>query len=165
VDDVFDMVLIDAGRLEIVTAPFDIVALVDEVAADITATSPRAITMAMDRDVRALGDARRTWQVLSNLLSNAVKFSPPDSSILVSVKQLGDEVVVAITDAGAGIAPEQQHLLFQRFTRLGATAGVPGSGVGLFIAKSLVEAQHGRITVDSTLGAGSTFEFTLPAAS
>jgi PAS domain S-box-containing protein len=164
VDDVFDMVLIDAGRLETTAEPFDIVGLIDEVVADIDATSPRAITMVADRDVRAVGDARRTWQVLSNLLSNAAKFSPPDSPIFVSVKRVGDDIAVAITDAGPGIPRDQQHLLFQRFTRLDATAGVPGSGVGLFIAKSLVEAQHGRITVASTLGVGTTFGFTLPAA-
>ena len=113
---------------------------------------------------RAVGDTRRTWQVLTNLVGNAVKFSGDGATVTVSVEREDDHVVVAVTDTGPGIPPELQHLLFQRFIRLAGTSGVPGSGVGLFIAKSLVEAQNGEITVDSTPGVGSTFRFWLPAA-
>jgi PAS domain S-box-containing protein len=165
VDDVFDMVLIDAGRLEIAAIPFDVGAVVADAVADIAAsTNPRPITMAVEPDARALGDPRRTWQVLSNLLSNAVKFSEPGTPIVVSVERRDGEVLVAVADAGIGIAADQQHLLFQRFTRLSASSGSPGSGVGLFIAKSLVEVQHGRISVESTPGIGTTFRFRLPSA-
>jgi hypothetical protein len=166
VDDVLDMVLIDADRLDIAAAPFDVGALVSDVVGDIDASdSPRTVTVTIDPEARAMGDSRRTWQVLSNLVSNAVKFSPPDSPIGITVHRAGGEIVVAVTDRGSGIPADQQHLLFERFTRLSGSAGVPGSGVGLFIAKSLVEAQCGRITVDSTPGIGTTFRFTLPAAS
>ena len=166
VDDVFDMVLIDAGRLDIAAAPFDLGALVAEVVADAGTAEPnRTITATIGPDARAVGDARRTWQVLSNLVGNAVKFSPPDSSVCVTVDRAGAEVMVAVTDTGPGIPADQHHLLFQRFSRLSSSGGVPGSGVGLFIAKSLVEMQHGAITLDSTPGAGCTFRFTLPAAS
>jgi len=165
VDDVFDMVLIDAGALGIASVPFDVGDVVREVVADVeSSTSPRAVTVAIDPDARVVGDARRTWQVLSNLVGNAAKFSAPGTPILVSVERDGDQVVVAVTDAGTGIPADQQHLLFRRFTRLAAGAGVPGSGVGLFIAKSLVEEQGGRIDVDSTPGVGSTFRFRLPGA-
>jgi PAS domain S-box-containing protein len=166
VDDVFDMVLIDAGRLDLAAVPFDLGALVREVVMDAgTAEPARTITAAVDADARVVGDARRTWQVLSNLVGNAVKFSPPGAPIVVTVERAGPDVAVAVTDAGPGIPTDQHDLVFQRFTRLATSAGAPGSGVGLFIAKSFVEAQHGAITLDSEPGAGSTFRFTLPAAS
>ena len=159
------MVLIDAGALGIAAVPFDIGDVVREAVADVeSSTNPRTITLAIEPETRAVGDTRRTWQVLSNLLGNAVKFSAPGTPIVVSVERDDDRVAVAVRDAGTGIPADQQHLLFRRFTRLAASAGVPGSGVGLFIAKSLVEAQGGRIAVDSTPGVGSTFRFSLPAA-
>ena len=69
-----------------------------------------------------------------------------------------------MTDRGPGIPEAQQHLLFQRFSRLAHSEGTPGSGIGLFIAKALVEVQGGHISVESVPGEGSTFRFTLPAA-
>ena len=165
VDDVFDMVLIDAGRLDVAAAPFEMAAVVADVVADLdTSQSERSIKVTVGPKDTVVGDARRTWQVLTNLLSNAVKFSPPDEPIVIAVERVGDDVVVAVTDAGPGIPQEQQHLLFQRFTRLPTGAGVPGSGVGLFITKSLIEAQGGRVSVQSMPGVGSTFRFSLPAA-
>ena len=110
----------------------------------------------------AIGDERRTWQVLSNLVSNAVKFSPPSAPIRVTLERDGDDVAVTVVDQGKGIAPDQQAVIFKRFARLPEAADVPGSGLGLFIAKSLVEAQGGTISVRSQPGEGATFRFTLP---
>ena len=101
VDDVFDMVLIDGGRLEIAAIPFDVGAVVADAVADIEASAnPRSITTVVEPDARALGDVRRTLQVLSNLLSNAMKFSEPGTPIVVSVERKDGEIAVAVSDAG-----------------------------------------------------------------
>jgi signal transduction histidine kinase len=111
-----------------------------------------------------MGDQRRTLQVLGNLVSNAVKFSPADTPITISCRRVDDEVVVSVSDRGRGIPTEQFPQLFQRFSRLPENETTNGSGIGLFIARSLVESQDGRIWVESVPDHGSTFRFTLPAA-
>ena len=163
VDDVFDLVSIEAGHLEVLAVPIDVGAIVGSVVADArTERTDAVITTSIEPGVWAVGDERRTWQVVSNLISNAVKFSPSGSPVTVSAGREGDEVAVAVTDQGKGIAADQQDAIFGRFSRLPEAADTPGSGLGLFIARSLVEAQGGRIEVASEPGEGSTFRFTLP---
>ena len=113
----------------------------------------------------ALADEERQLQILGNLLSNAVKFSPDDSEVVVSLASSGDELTVSIRDRGAGIDPDDQATLFQPFTRVRSEGTrIEGFGLGLYTAKVLVEGQGGRIWVDSTPGAGSTFSYTVPTA-
>jgi PAS domain S-box-containing protein len=164
VDDVFDLARIDAGQLMTDAVPIDLERIVHQVVADLRATDPdRSVHLEVDpAATRALGDERRTWQVLSNLLSNALKFSAPEAPVEVAVWREDGRVVVAVTDHGRGIPEAQQALVFERFTRLPDAKGTPGSGIGLFIARSLVEAQGGGISVESAPGLGSTFRFTLP---
>lgn len=107
-------------------------------------------------------DPSRVGQVLTNLLSNAIKYGPPDRPIAVRARNLGDFVRVEIRDEGAGIPEDRRQQLFQRFSRLDPATRVSGRGLGLFICKSLVEAHGGEIGVDSILGHGTTFWFTLP---
>jgi signal transduction histidine kinase len=99
--------------------------------------------------------------VLANLLGNAVKFTPAGGTVTVEALADDAEVRVAVRDTGPGIPEDEQPRLFQRHWQSRATAA-RGSGLGLYIAKGLVEAHGGRLWVDSTLGAGSTFTFTLP---
>jgi PAS domain S-box-containing protein len=165
VDDLVEMVTIDAGQLETDHRPFDLQEVINRAIDD--AVGESVVTRVHTRfapALRAIGDPRRTWDVVANLLTNAVKFSPPESPIEVETERDGECAVVSVTDHGTGIPVEQQHLLFQRFSRLPAAAETSGSGIGLFIAKSLVEAQGGTISVRSALGEGSTFTFTLPVA-
>jgi PAS domain S-box-containing protein len=164
VDDVFDLARIDAGQLTTDSAPMDLESIVHQVVADLrTMDADRRVSVDVDPSAaRALGDERRTWQVLSNLVSNAVKFSPAVAPVEIAVWREEDAVVVAVTDHGAGIPEDQHATVFERFTRLPAAKGTPGSGIGLFIARSLVEAQGGRISLESAPGLGSTFRFTLP---
>ncbi len=112
-------------------------------------------------------DRDRIWQVLTNLISNAMKFSPAGSTITLTAKQQGSSVVVAVTDEGMGIARADQAHLFDKFFRAVPTDNRQhqGSGLGLAIVKEIVEAHDGRVTVDSTLGKGSTFSFSLPVIS
>ena len=107
-------------------------------------------------------DARRMSQVLSNLIGNAIKFTPEGGTIRVSARQQGHEIVVSVTDTGPGIPPEHLSKVFDRFWQAQA-AGYTGSGLGLSIAKGIVEAHGGRIWAESEVGQGSSFRFTLPA--
>jgi signal transduction histidine kinase len=108
-------------------------------------------------------DPERIAQVLDNLLGNAAKYSPPDQPITVQVRG-GSEARISVEDRGAGIAPEDQPHLFDRFyrTSLARSGPVAGSGLGLYISQEIAQAHHGRISVDSTPGKGSRFTLCLP---
>ena len=116
-------------------------------------------------------DRRRVGQVLSNLLGNAIQFSPPAGTVSVrafvaDLPASGDApvyVCVSVTDNGPGIPAHEQELVFGRFYR-GSQRSPGGSGLGLSIARSLVELHGGRIWLESDVGRGSTFYFTLPCA-
>ena len=165
VEDLMSMIRIESGQLDVERRPFDVAEVLDRAIADALAEEHGdRVRITVAGDVHALGDERRTWDVLSNLLTNAAKFSPVAGPIEVDVRREGHLVVVAVSDSGPGIPADEQHLVFERFSRLTSSRGIPGSGLGLFIAKSLVEAQGGTISVRSAIGAGSTFRFTLPAA-
>jgi signal transduction histidine kinase len=112
------------------------------------------------------GDERRIRQVIFNLLSNAVKFTPAGGVVDVSAAQTNGEVRIAVADTGPGIAPEDHDRIFDEFQQ--TDAGIEqreGTGLGLALSKRLVELHGGRIWVESELGRGSTFVFTLPARS
>jgi PAS domain S-box-containing protein len=108
-------------------------------------------------------DGHRVAQVLSNLLSNAIKFNRHAGEIIVSARQRGDTVVVSVSDQGSGIPREDLSKVFDRFWQAAETKR-QGSGLGLSIAKGIVEAHHGKIWAESESGKGSTFSFTLPLA-
>lgn len=113
---------------------------------------------------RVLVDVVRTEQILGNLVSNAVKFTPAGGRIDVGARAAGDTIEMTVTDTGIGIAPQDLPRLFERFFRSASTlkTPVPGTGLGLTIAKAMVEAQGGELSVASTVGEGSTFTVSLP---
>jgi signal transduction histidine kinase len=113
-----------------------------------------------------LADPPRIEQVLSNLLSNAAKYGDPDSEITIDMRQQDREAVVVVTNRGPGIPADEVANVFTRFYRTRqARAGVAeGLGLGLYIAKGIVEAHHGQISVESILGQKTSFSFTLPSA-
>jgi signal transduction histidine kinase len=164
---VLDVVRLEAGRLEVDPEPVDLVEVVRIAVGDLGDDGGRVeLVVDGDRPPIALTDRRRTWQVVVNLLSNAVKFTPDDQSITVTLGTAGPEVVVEVADHGIGIALERQGTVFERFSREPLEGGRrTGSGLGLYICRRLVEALGGRIWVESEPGVGSTFSFTLPAAS
>lgn len=108
-------------------------------------------------------DRPRILQVLSNLLGNALKFTPNGQSITISVESFGDTVRFSVHDSGPGIASDKLTLIFDRFWQAQATKKL-GAGLGLFIAKSVVEAHNGKIWVESEEGKGANFIFSLPCA-
>lgn len=108
-------------------------------------------------------DQAKIVQVLENLLGNAVKFSPAGSDIHLHAEWFDDQLLIGIEDLGVGIAPEQQGRIFDKFYRVDATdTAPPGLGIGLYLTKKIVEAHGGRIWVESDLGRGTKFFFTLP---
>jgi len=164
-DDIFDLAMIDAGALDVVAAPIDVREIACDIVEDIELAHPTAgpISVMADGPVWAMADARRTRQVLDNVVSNAVKFSMGDDPIEISVAAHGGEVCVAVHNSGPGIPLIDQERIFDRFVRLPQTGHAAGSGLGLFIARSLAEAQGGRVSVISSDAAGTTFTVALPA--
>ncbi len=109
-------------------------------------------------------DHNRLERIFTNLLSNALKYSPPDSEVTVTARQLDGQMEISVIDRGVGIDPEDIHHMFQRYYRAKGARKTEGLGLGLYITRMLVEAHGGRIWVESELGVGSTFSFTLPVA-
>jgi len=111
-------------------------------------------------------DAGRIGQVLTNFLTNALKYSPEDKPIVVSVRNEGALVRVAVRDEGPGLPPEEQERIWERFHQAAGVEAIGGMGVGLglglFISRSLIDRHGGELGVESVVGKGSTFWFTLP---
>jgi signal transduction histidine kinase len=98
-----------------------------------------------------------------NLLSNAIKFTPEGGQIEVRAKQVDGSVEISVSDTGVGIAPEDQEAIFEEFRQVGtADKKVEGTGLGLALSRKFVELHGGRIWVESQVGVGSTFAFTIP---
>jgi signal transduction histidine kinase len=166
VQSVLDVSRIQAGRLELLTAPVEPAALCRAAIARQPADRPWRLDVARGTPP-VLADAERVPEVLGNLLDNAVKYSEPGTAVDLSVRPLGeDEVLFAVADHGIGIAPDELARIFERFHRVerGDARDTYGHGLGLYIARRLVEAHGGRMWAESTPGTGSTFLFTLPVA-
>jgi two-component system, NtrC family, sensor kinase len=167
IDDVLDLAKVEAGQIELQVAPFS---LPEALQRGVVVVRERAtkggvrISVSSDPAVNTVvGDERRIRQVMFNLLSNAVKFTPAGGTIDVTAARLDGEVRVSVRDTGPGIAPEDRERIFEEFQQAAAgKAEREGTGLGLALSKRLVELHHGRIWVDSELGKGSTFTFTLP---
>jgi signal transduction histidine kinase len=159
----------ESGRLTILAAPLDVVSLMDSVhQAVLPAAVSRGQTLRfdVDDDVGVLvADAAQIDRVLLNLLSNAIKFTPEGGEVAVTVRRSNDEVLFTVDDTGIGIAPEEQEELFSRFFRSSRATelAIQGTGLGLAIVKSIVDAHHGRISVQSTPGSGTEITVVLPA--
>ena len=131
-----------------------------------TAASEKGIALRVEEppaDLAVRGDSERIMQVMSNLVGNALKFVPRGGSVAIKSEQRGAEAVFAVADSGPGVAAEDLDRLFDKFwqRRRSDTRGV---GLGLAIARGIVEAHGGRIWAESRPGSGSTFYFTLPIA-
>jgi signal transduction histidine kinase len=165
VGDVLQVSRMESGDVPYDIRPFDLGALVERTAAEM-ATPDRPVVATVAPGVpRALADEDRQWRVLTNLISNAQKFSPHGTPVVVSLRAEDGTLAVAVADRGPGIPAEDVPRLFGKFSRLApAPDGEKGTGLGLYICKSLVEAQGGTIDVTSTVGEGTTFRYTVPVA-
>lgn len=165
VEDVLQVARIESGDFPYEFADFDLGALVERTVSEMNAArSDRAVVADVpDGLPTAYGDEDRQWRVLTNLISNAQKFSPPDTPVVVSVREVGDFLEVRVTDRGPGIPEADLSRLFGKFSRLSAPpTGEKGTGLGLYICKALVEAQGGTVGAESRVGEGTTMRYTIP---
>jgi signal transduction histidine kinase len=162
-----DSATIEAGRLSVDRKLHPLGALVADALEAMDALA-RQKSLALEPRISACAravvcDRERVLQVLSNLIANAIKFTPPGGRITVEADAIGDEARLLVGDNGVGIAEDQLAHLFERYWQ-GDRRQRLGTGLGLYIAKGIVEAHGGRIWVDSAPGRGSRFYFTLPLA-
>jgi signal transduction histidine kinase len=170
INDILDLSKIEAGRMELAPAPFHLPTALENA---VTLVKERAgrhgIVLQVNIDPQLgefVGDERKVKQVLLNLLSNAVKFTPEGGRISLKAGRRDGAVAISVTDTGIGIAPEDQAAIFEEFRQVGTDDArkLEGTGLGLTLAKKFVELHDGRMWVESELGRGSTFTFTLPVS-
>jgi signal transduction histidine kinase len=164
IDKLLSLPRIASGRLDLDREPFDLAELVDDVAqrfADELARAGSSFDTRIDRPVNGAWDRLRLDQVLTNLLANAVKYGR-GRPIELTLCAEPARAVIALRDHGIGIAPCDHRRIFERFERAVSDRNYGGFGLGLFIAKYVVEAHGGSIRVESTLGEGATFVVELP---
>jgi GAF domain-containing protein len=168
INEILDLSKVEAGRMELELATFDLPLAIDNAR---TFVRERATKHGINLDVTIderlgefVGDERKIKQILLNLLSNAVKFTPEGGRIGINARQADGAVEISVSDTGIGIAPQDQAKIFEEFRQVGGDYAhkKEGTGLGLTLAKKFVELHGGRIWVESEVGKGSTFTFTLP---
>ena len=171
IQDLLDIERIAIGKLVLHYEKHDISEIINEVVGDFQRdAAAKGITLTAKPEAGCddvVCDRSRVVQVLSNLIGNAIKFTPARGQICVSCAQADPDrkdLQVSVSDTGPGIAPEKIGTIFERFSQIGSQDR-RGIGLGLYIAKMMVEEHPGRIWVESKLGEGSTFHFTLPVRS
>ena len=168
IQDLLDVQRVESGHLTVEPVPSGVIPMMEE-AAEMLRPLAAAHSLELEVDLapdphRVLADPIRIQQVLSNLVGNAIKFTPPGGQVALRAHSVSGEMRFAVADTGSGIPPEHLPHIFGQFWQASRTDR-RGIGLGLAIAKGIVEAHGGRIWVESTLGQGSTFLFTLPLAS
>ncbi|MEO9048516.1 MAG: ATP-binding protein [Candidatus Dormiibacterota bacterium] len=168
IGDMLDLDRMESGRMSIRTGDVDINEVLSEAMAR-AATAVAAVEFKADLDPRlpiVVGDRDRLIQVVSNLVNNAIKYSPDGGTVTMSSRSEGGFALISVTDTGLGIPPDEIGHVFERFRRVrsGAAQSIPGTGLGLTIVKQIVEMHGGKIWVESAVGHGSAFHFTIPLA-
>jgi len=168
VDDLLFVARLQSGKLGLDAAVID---LAEAAAQAVDEARPRAeqkgltISFLSDSEVRVEADRGRIFQLLDNLISNAIKFTPAGGHIGVRALRTPGGSMLEVSDTGIGLGPGEVERIFERFFRSERATDrqIPGTGLGLFIARAIAEAHGGRITASSTAGAGTTFRIELPA--
>ncbi len=166
VNDMLDVSVIESGWLELELSPVTLETLVKE-RVRIIQIGANAKRIKIETDIEEVSlelDRKRIAQVIDNLLSNAIKFSPRDTTVTVSVRNVEKRVVVRVSDQGPGLSSEQQQHVFESFRKGGPrpTGGESSTGLGLFIVKKIIQTHGGKVWVESTVDQGATFCFYLP---
>jgi signal transduction histidine kinase len=168
INDILDLSKVEAGRLELELGRFHLPTALDNALTLVRERATRhgiTLTQSVDPGLGDIvADERKVKQILLNLLSNAVKFTQEGGRVGLTVTRVEDIVTISVSDTGIGIAPEDQATIFEEFRQVGRDDArkQEGTGLGLTLAKKFVELHGGRIWVQSQVGQGSTFSFTLP---
>ncbi len=167
IQDLAESAHLESGTLEMHTQPTDMGQLVSSIAERVGSLQDRArIQVEIPEWVPPVAaDHDRIERAIVNLITNALKYSPPDSPVVVRVGRSDGQAVISVSDRGVGIPPEDLPHIFDRFFRARTGKKAEGLGLGLYITRLLVEAHGGRVWVESLVGEGSTFSFTLPLSS
>ena len=169
IEDIIDVSKIESNQLSVKNQDVDVIALINQL------TQTFQLAILQDKEIRIVTDFKepkimvqidkiRLEQILRNLISNAIKFTP-SGSVEVGCTRVKDFFVFSVKDTGIGIATEHQQVIFDRFMRINNSKEhlYRGTGIGLFLSKQLVEVFGGKIWVESEIGKGSVFYFTIPA--
>jgi two-component system, NtrC family, sensor kinase len=168
INEILDLSKVEAGRMELELSTFDLPTALENARTFVRERAVRhAITLDLSVDERLgdfVGDERKIKQILLNLLSNAVKFTPEGGRIDLKARQADGSVEISVSDTGIGISPDDQVTIFEEFRQVGGDYAhkKEGTGLGLTLAKKFVELHGGKIWVESEVGKGSRFIFTLP---
>jgi signal transduction histidine kinase len=171
INDILDLSKVEAGRMELELAPFHLPSALESALTLLRERATRhGIALGLEVDARLeefVGDERKVRQVVLNLLSNAVKFTPEGGRVDVRALVEDGVVRISVSDTGVGIAPEDQAKIFEAFSQVGTddVRKHEGTGLGLTLTRRFVELHGGEISVESAVGEGSTFSFTLPVRS
>jgi signal transduction histidine kinase len=169
VEQLLDLSRLESGDIPLDLRKVDLGLLVREVVSEVEVARSHLVRVRVEVPAHfppLWADRERVHQVLFNLLDNAVQFTPPGGDVVVSAVRLAGRVEVRVSDTGPGIPPEHLPFLFERFYRVdqARSRGEGGTGIGLAIARSIVESHGGRISAKSEVGKGSEFAFDLPVA-
>jgi signal transduction histidine kinase len=170
VDQLLDLSKLESGEVPLELEPMALASMVDRVISEFSVG--RAVTdidllAEVPEDLMVNADRERIHQVVFNLVDNAVRFTPPGGEVTIAAEREAERVRVTVRDTGVGVAPEHLPRLFERFYRADPARSRDdggGTGIGLAIARSIVEGHGGRITAESEPGRGTTLTFDLPAA-
>ncbi|MBV2166150.1 MAG: PAS domain-containing sensor histidine kinase [Kaistella sp.] len=164
IGDLLDVTKINSGKIHLNESDFDFEKLVLETAEELQMSTLHKIKLNTENVGTVFADRERISQVITNLISNAIKYSPDAVEILIDIKNDGNFAIFTVKDFGIGMPEDKKGKVFEQYYRVSGDEQntFPGLGLGLYIAAQIVERSNGKIWVESTLGKGSTFCFSLP---
>ncbi|MGE4513754.1 MAG: PAS domain S-box protein [Chryseobacterium sp.] len=164
ISDLLDTSKIQSGNIELHLEPFDIDKTIRDTVDNLSVSAPsHTIELSGTTNATILGDELQISQVINNLISNAIKYSPDSNKVDVYINRVGNFIKVSVTDYGMGISSQDKAKIFERFYRAKhIQKKFPGLGIGLYISHEIIANHKGTLWVESEVGEGSTFSFTLP---